>query len=215
MAIFEPFAGVRYDLDKVDLADVVAPPYDVIDAAGRARLEARSPYNAVRVELAATEDGEGRYDAVHRRFEGWLAEGVLSRDSEPGFYVYRMGWHDDEGRPHQTTGVFGALELSTPDLGEVLPHERTMGKPKDDRLSLLRATRANISAVWTLSLATGLSALLDVPGPPLARCTDEDVPSPAVASHPACHPGGDHRGCRLGPRGDRRRPPPLRDSPRL
>ena len=109
MAIFQPFAGVRYDLDKVDLADVVAPPYDVIDAAGRARLEARSPYNAVRVELAATEDGEGRYDAVHRRFEGWLAEGVLSRDSEPSFYVYRMGWHDDEGRPHQTTGVFGAL----------------------------------------------------------------------------------------------------------
>ena len=128
----------------------------------------------MRVELAADEDGEGRYEAVHRRFDGWLAEGILLRDPEPGFYVYRLGWHDDEGRPHQTTGVLGALELSTPDLGQVLPHERTMGKPKDDRLSLLRSTRANLSAVWTLSLATGLSDLLDVSQPPLARCTDED-----------------------------------------
>ncbi len=174
MAIFQPFAGVRYDLDKVDLADVVAPPYDVIDAAGRARLEARSPYNAVRVELAADEDGDERYEAVHRRFDGWLTEGVLLRDPEPAFYLYRMGWHDDAGRPHQTTGVLGALELSTPDRGQVLPHERTMGKPKDDRLSLLRTTRANLSAVWTLSLAAGLSDLLDVSRPPLDRCTDED-----------------------------------------
>jgi uncharacterized protein (DUF1015 family) len=174
MANFQPFAGVRYDLDRVDLADVVAPPYDVIDAAGRARLEGRSPYNAVRVELADEQEGEGRYEAVHRRFDGWLAEGILRRDPEPGFYVYRMGWHDDAGRPHQTTGVLGALELSTPDVGQVLPHERTMGKPKEDRLSLLRATRANLSGVWTLSLAPGLSDLLDVSQPPLARCTDED-----------------------------------------
>ncbi|MEA2704139.1 MAG: hypothetical protein QOD63_2084 [Actinomycetota bacterium] len=174
MATFLPFAGVRYDLDRVDLVDVVAPPYDVIDAAARARLEARSPYNAVRVELADDRDGEQRYEAIRRRLDGWMAEGILRRDPEPGFYVYRMGWHDDQGRALQTTGVLGALEVSTPALGQVLPHERTMGKPKDDRLSLLRATRTNLSAVWGLSLANGLSDLLDVSGPPLARCTDED-----------------------------------------
>ncbi|MEA2842891.1 MAG: hypothetical protein QOJ69_562 [Actinomycetota bacterium] len=174
MATFLPFAGVRYDLDRVDLVDVVAPPYDVIDAAARARLEARSPYNAVRVELADDRDGEQRYEAIRRRLDGWMAEGILRRDPEPGFYVYRMGWHDDQGRALQTTGVLGALEVSTPALGQVLPHERTMGKPKDDRLSLLRATRTNLSAVWGLSLANGLSDLLDVSGPPVARCTDED-----------------------------------------
>ncbi len=174
MAIFQPFAGIRYDLDRVDLADVVAPQHEVIDAAERARLEARSPYNAVRVLLPDDNDGEGRYEAVRRRFDGWLAEGILRRDPEPGFYVYRMGWHDDDGRPHQTTGVLGALELSTPDLGQVLPHERTMGEPKGDRLDLLRATRANLSGVLTLSLAKGLSELLDVSQPPVARCTDEE-----------------------------------------
>jgi uncharacterized protein (DUF1015 family) len=174
MAVFQPFRGIRYDLDQVEVADVVAPPYDVIDAAGRAGLEARSPYNAVRVELASPDEGADRYEQVARRLDRWLAEGILRRDREPGFYVYRMGWHDDGGVPHQTTGVLGALELSGPDVGQVLPHERTMGKPKDDRLHLLRATRANLSPVWGLSLASGLSELLDVPGPPVARCTDEE-----------------------------------------
>ena len=71
----------------------------------------------------------------------------------PSFYVYRMGFHDEQGRPRQTAGVIGALELSAPGQGDVLPHERTMSKPKDDRLNLMRACRANLSPVWGLSLA--------------------------------------------------------------
>ena len=150
MAIFQPFAGVRYDLDRVDLADVVAPPYDVIDAAGRARLEARSPYNAVRVELA----DDGRATSATRRSiaDSRLGWPRASCAATPSPASTSTGWvgTTTQGRAHQTTGVLGALEVSTPDQGQVLPHERTMGKPKDDRLSLLRATRANLSAVWRL-----------------------------------------------------------------
>ncbi|MEA2827949.1 MAG: hypothetical protein QOG43_2388 [Actinomycetota bacterium] len=174
MAHFEPISGIRYDPDRVDLADVLAPPYDVVDDEARARLEARSPYNAVFVELGRVGADDDRYDRATHHFDEWLAEGVLRVDEEPSFYVYRMGWHDEAGVAHQTTGILGALELSRPEEGRVLPHERTMGKPKGDRLRLLRASRANLSPVWALSLAEGLSELCQVSGPPVGRATDED-----------------------------------------
>ena len=173
MPRFEPFAAVRYDPDRVRLDDVVAPPYDVIAADEREGLAARSPFNVVHVDLALPAEGRSGYETARRRFEDWLQEGVLVADPEPGFYVYRMGWRDEDGRPRQTTGVIGALELSAGG-GGVLPHERTMAKPKDDRLNLMRACRANLSPIWCLSLAPDLTLLCDVAGPPLARCTDDD-----------------------------------------
>ncbi|MCU1461528.1 MAG: hypothetical protein JWO37_1603 [Acidimicrobiales bacterium] len=204
MPRFEPFAGLRYDLERVELADVTAPPYDVIGPDEQARLEARSPYNIVRVDLPG-----GDYDDAGRRFAEWQHQGVIAPDDAPSFYVYRMGYHDEAGRARQTAGVIGALELSVPGEGDVLPHERTMPKPKSDRLDLQRATRANLSPVWGLSLATGLSALCELPGPPDARCTDEDgihhrlwritqpgvvdAISRAVASAPIVIADGHHR----------------------
>ena len=177
MADIQPFRALRYDLGRVGaLSDVIAPPYDVIDDAARATLEARSPYNAVRVELPADTGGAGdRYADAGCLFDEWQARGVLVTDDEPGVYVYRMGYHDAAGRPRQTSGVIGALELLPGEGadGDVLPHERTMPKPKDDRLNVLRACRANLSPIWVLSLAKGLSGLCELPGPPDARCTDE------------------------------------------
>jgi uncharacterized protein (DUF1015 family) len=174
VAVFEPFQGIRYDPDRVELGDVVSPPYDVVDDEARARLQARSPYNAVFVELGRDGTGPDRYTDAARHFQDWLGCGILTLDDEPGFYLYRMGWHDDAGQAHQTTGIVGALELSSPAEGRVLPHERTMGKPKGDRLQLLRTCRANVSPVWGLSLADGLTELCQVDGPPMARATDED-----------------------------------------
>jgi uncharacterized protein (DUF1015 family) len=171
---FEPFTGVRYDLDRVAVQDVVAPPYDVIGPEEQRQLEERSPYNVVRVELPRDEPDRDRYDAARCRFDEWLASGVLRPDAETGFYMYAMGHHDDAGRPRQTMGVIGALGLSGTGDGDVLPHERTMPKARDDRLDLLRSCRANLSPIWGLSLASGLSDLCRPDGPPLARCTDAD-----------------------------------------
>ena len=110
--------GIRYDTSRASIADVTAPPYDVIDARGRAALVARDPHNVVLVDLPDEADGPGRYEAAARTFDTWLAEGVLRRDEEPGFYVYRMDYLDDLGRQVHTLGVLGALELSRPDEGE-------------------------------------------------------------------------------------------------
>lgn len=170
---FDAFRGIRYNPELVDLDLVTAPPYDVIDEELRQRLEARSPYNAVRVELSRDEPTRDRYQAARCTFDEWLAEGVLAWDEELAFYVVRMGFHDERGRPRQTVGVIGALELAPIGGGEVLPHERTMPKPKGDRLHLLRACRANLSPIWGVSTAEGLSTLCELPGPPDARCTDE------------------------------------------
>lgn len=171
---FEPFAGIRYDPESINLAEVIAPPYDVIDAERRASLEARSPYNAVRIELPQPgDDGSDRYATCGARFEEWLASGVLIEDNKPSFYVYRMGYHDEAGQARQTAGVIGALGLEPPG-GDILPHERTMPKPKDDRLNVLRSCRANLSPVWGLSLAEGLAGLCELPGPPDGRATDTE-----------------------------------------
>ncbi|MDQ4133352.1 MAG: DUF1015 domain-containing protein [Actinomycetota bacterium] len=174
MPRFEPFPAVRYDPSRVALDDVIAPPYDVIDAAGEAELAARSPYNAVHVELTSGPGGVNRYHEAHCRFEEWMAEGVLRQDAEPAFYIYRMGYQGSDGALRQTTGVLGALELSPFGSGGVLPHERTMPKAKDDRLQLLRACRVNMSPIWALSLASGLSDLCQPAGPPQARATAAD-----------------------------------------
>ncbi len=175
MPRFEPFAGVRYDLDRVELDDVVAPPYDVIGPEDQAALEARSPYNVVRLDLPHDEDGRDRYTAARSRFDEWLAAGILGTDPEPGFYAYRMGYHDAAGNSRQIAGLLGALEVVAPGEGDVLPHEQTQDKIRDDRLQLLRACRADLSPVWGLSMAEGITDLgASAPATPVARCTDEE-----------------------------------------
>jgi uncharacterized protein (DUF1015 family) len=159
---FLPFAGVRYD--QVDVGAVAAPPYDVIDEDERANLEAADSHNSVRLILPR---GEEPYAAAADWLARWRAEGVLIVDDQPRFYLYEMEYEDEEGRTRHTHGVVGALEL-----GDVLPHERTMPKAKSDRLALLRATRANLDPIWCLSLAQGLSELVRARGTELATCID-------------------------------------------
>jgi uncharacterized protein (DUF1015 family) len=166
---FEPFRGLRYDTGAVRLDQVVAPPYDVVSPAQRSTLAHRSPYNAIRVELpeADLQRGLDRYQVAADLLEGWTARGVLVADPAPALYPYRMTSPD--GRT--STGVIGALEVGADD---VLPHEQTMPKPRSDRLDLLRATGANLSPIWGLSLAAGLSATFAPSRSPAGDAFDDD-----------------------------------------
>lgn len=174
MPEFKPFRGIRYDTSRSPIEAVTAPPYDVIDADDRAALLARDPHNVVRIDLPDEADGPGRYEAAARTFDAWLAEGVLARDDTEGFYVYRMDYTDDTGRPAHTLGVLGALALSRPGEGGILPHEHTTPKAKSDRLDLLRATRVNLSTIWGLSLTSGLTELCRIDTAADETWTDED-----------------------------------------
>ena len=162
---FEPFAGVRYR--QTDLSSVVCPPYDVISEPERVSLQAADPHNAVALELPVDRPGEDRYRAAAADLARWLEPGgPLVRDEAPVLTVYRMSYADETGQPRSTTGVLGALGLQLPGEGDVLPHERTTPKAKSDRLDLLRATSTNLSPVWGLSLAGGLSLQLGPPSRP-------------------------------------------------
>ncbi|HVW32047.1 MAG TPA: DUF1015 domain-containing protein [Acidimicrobiia bacterium] len=173
-----PFPGLRYKGVAPDrnLAAVTAPPYDVIDEEGRARLEAAHPRNAVHLILPRDVEPGDRYRRAAETFEQWRADGTLTADP-PHLYAYRMAFTDGTGRPRRMTGVVGALALSPPGDGMVLPHERTLPKAKSDRLELLRSVRANLEPIWGLSLAGGLSDLFEpaiAAGGPAASCFDED-----------------------------------------
>jgi len=102
--------------------------------------------------------GRDRYAVATDLFLRWQAEGILAVDPQPCLYPYRMT--DTAGR--STTGVIGALGLAEPDAeSDILPHEQTLPKPKSDRLDLLRATKANLSPIWGLSMADGVTATFD------------------------------------------------------
>lgn len=209
MPRFEPFRGLRYGPDATDLSGVVCPPYDVISASDRKALIAEHENNCVRLELPEAEGELSPYDVAAATLATWRHEGgPLVTDDVPGFYIYRMGFKDDQGRPRQTSGVLGALALEPPGEG-ILPHERTTPKDKQDRLNLLRETRTNLSPIWGLSLSAGLAGLCEPAGPPDAKATDADgvhhrlwrvtqpgivaAISEAVASAPVVVADGHHR----------------------
>jgi uncharacterized protein (DUF1015 family) len=174
VARFDAFRGIRYNLDEVRIDDVVAPPYDVVTPQRRAELAARSPFSVVHVDQPEEDRGDGAYDDAADTFRQWQAQGTLRTDANPSMYVYRMDYVDDRGRATRTIGVIGALEVSPASEGAVLPHEQTTPKAKTDRLSLIRATKANLSPIWGLSPASGLTALLELDQPADAQWRASD-----------------------------------------
>ena len=156
---FQAFAGHRYDEETAPLAEVIAPPYDVVDEPERKVLAERSPYNAIRIELPVPDEAHGldRYQHAASLFGEWEREGAIRRDDVRSLYIYRMRFLDELGVERATNGVIGALGIDRAGGKEVLPHEQTMPKPKGDRLDLLRACKANLSPIWGLSLSAGLA----------------------------------------------------------
>lgn len=173
MPTFLPFPGLRYDPTSHPAEQVTAPPYDVLDEHDRDELCQRHPDNVVVVDLPRADDGSDAYAAADATFARWRADGVLRSDPD-AFYVYRMSWADEQGSERSTTGVLGALELSPPGEGGILPHEETTPKAASDRLRLLQATRVNLSPIWGLSPAAGLTELLPTDGEPAVDFRADD-----------------------------------------
>lgn len=172
---FEPFPALRYATSSsVDITSVTSPPYDVFDESVRASYAALDPHNIVSLDYPIESDGDGRYEKCASILAGWISQGVLATDSAPSFSIYRMTFTDEAGTARTTIGVIGALEVVDEGAGGVLPHERTTPKAKTDRLDLTRATRANLSPVWGLSLSSGLTDLLREEAEIVATCVDEE-----------------------------------------
>ncbi|GDX14221.1 MAG: DUF1015 family protein [Ilumatobacteraceae bacterium] len=170
MPIFAPFRALRYRADH-DLSLVTAPPYDVLNNNDRSNLMSLHPRNVVAVDLPV---GDNPYATAAATLATWRSEGVLQLDARPSFTLYRMSFVDARGDRRNTVGVIGALEVVDEGAGGVLPHERTTPKAKTDRLDLTRATRANLSPVWGLSLREQLTDALIAAGELLGEFVDDD-----------------------------------------
>jgi uncharacterized protein (DUF1015 family) len=172
---FEPFAALRYSDDLAPLEVLTAPPYDVLSGADRAALARTHEANFVVIDLPVDDGSGDRYGAAADTLRRWCSAGIMTLDSRPSFTLYRMSFTDESGRHRNTVGVIGALEVVDEGSGGVLPHERTTPKAKTDRLDLTRATHANLSPVWGLSTAEGLTHLLTEPGEALGSLTVDGV----------------------------------------
>ena len=151
--VVRPFRALRYPADAVDLASVVAPPYDVVDPARQAELLARDPRNVVRLDLPPAEPGEepdARYRRAARTLAGWRSTGVLRSDARPAFYAYEQTYRLPGSEDVRTQrGFFGRMRIEPYGSG-VRRHERTLPAPREDRYRLLRATGVNTSPVVML-----------------------------------------------------------------
>jgi uncharacterized protein (DUF1015 family) len=187
MADLQPLRTLRYEPSAVgSLGDVIAPPYDVIDAELRARLAARSPYNVVEIDLPPS------YAQAATTMADWEQQGVLVREDEPAVWVLRQDYEAPGGERRTRTGILARVRVEDYGPGRIRPHERTHPGPKEDRLRLTRATRANLSPIFSLfpdaegvagrameqiAAAEPFASAADLDGTQntLWRSTDEDV----------------------------------------
>ncbi len=155
-----PFHGTLYDPAVVgDIKEVVAPPYDVIDAAGQDALHRRHPHNIIRLELGLDRPGDGptenRYTRAAATLREWRASGALKRDRQPALYYHTIEYRPPSSGTGATAskvlrGFLALVKLEALDSGRIYPHENTRAAAKTDRLNLLQACRSNLSPIWSL-----------------------------------------------------------------
>jgi uncharacterized protein (DUF1015 family) len=180
MPTVAPLRGLRYDPKHVGaLSQVIAPPYDVIDAALQTRLYEQHPANVIRIELNREEPGDSersnKYTRAAKFLKEWREQGVVMQEPAAVLYVYHQTF-EVEGRKHVRRGVMARVRLERFGTGNIHPHEETMSGPKQDRLLLTRACRANLSQVFGLypDPQGEVQAVLDaaVAGQPPLEATD-------------------------------------------
>jgi uncharacterized protein (DUF1015 family) len=151
VADVQPLHALHYALDRVGgLQPVVAPPYDVIDPEQRAALAARSRYNVVEIDLPQADGAGDPYAHAALLFSQWQAEEVLVRDVESALWALAQDYTGPDGNAYTRRGFFARVRVEDYGAGRIRPHERTHPGPKEDRLRLTRATRANLSPIFSL-----------------------------------------------------------------
>lgn len=151
MADVRPIHALHYDLNAVgSLDDVLAPPYDVIDSSARSDLLARSPFNVVEIDLPESEGGD-RYEHASGTLEEWILSGILKQDRDPSIWAVKQAFTGPDGTMRIRNTILAAVRVEDYGKGRIRPHERTQPGPKQDRLDLTRATRYNLSPIFSLT----------------------------------------------------------------
>jgi uncharacterized protein (DUF1015 family) len=186
MAEIKPFKGVLYNTKQInDLAEVIAPPYDVISSSYQDDLYQRHPNNVIRLILGKSEPEDKNANDLHQRsanyFQKWLADDILIHDGAEAFYLTNVEFSVEDKRVIRY-GIIGLVRLEPFEKGVVLPHERTFSKVKSERLNLMKHSRANFCSIFGLYSDTEgiLDRMKDTVG---SRAADIDITDDQGARH--------------------------------
>jgi uncharacterized protein (DUF1015 family) len=151
MADVQAFRALHYDLGVVgSLQSVIAPPYDVIDREQRKQLAARSEHNVVAIDLPQDPLGGDPYEEAARLLDLWKRQGAVVRDERPAMWALQQDYTGPDGSARTRRGFFARVRVEDYGPGRIRPHERTHPGPKEDRLRLTRATKTNLSPIFSL-----------------------------------------------------------------
>jgi len=152
---FLPFPGYRPVLKNGEkIEDRISPPYDVI---GKEYLRVLQEHENNVTNLTLRPDIDRRYGGSRKELERMLSDGSLKQDLD-SFYLYEQVF-DDHGTKKTRRGLVGILKTESYEGGNVVPHEETFSKVKEDRLNLLRDMEAHLESIF--GIFDGLSPELD------------------------------------------------------
>lgn len=140
-----PINAIVYNQEKVKMEDVVAPPYDVIDDKYQDELYERSAYNIVRLILTK---GENRYADASEYFNDWKNAEILVNTKKPTIFYIVQKYKNEKGKLIERKGFIARNKIEDFSTKKILPHEFTMGGPKQDRLNLVSACGAFFSQIF-------------------------------------------------------------------
>ncbi|MCH7843451.1 MAG: DUF1015 domain-containing protein [Chloroflexi bacterium] len=154
MAAVSPFRGWRYDPETVgDMASVLCPPYDMIDAETQEALKRRNQYNVIHLEAGEGLDwntsAKEQYAKTSALFDRWRQDGVLRQDADPSYYLMRHSFLMD-GKNMVRVGLIASVGLEDYETRQVLPHEFTQAPAIQDRVWLMESLSANISPIMSI-----------------------------------------------------------------
>ena len=159
MAKLEPFKAYLYNKNKVNIDEVVIPPYDIITPLKQDNYYKKSPFNFIRLDLTKEKEGDektgDKYFRASETFKEWISDEILKKDDKKGFYIYRQIFDTKRFGEKIRTGFITTVKLEEFGSKIILPHEKTLSKPKKDRLNLMKATNANLSQIFGLYMDPG------------------------------------------------------------
>jgi uncharacterized protein (DUF1015 family) len=172
MVKIAPFKGMIYNKEKIKkLDDVMSPPYDIISEPMQNELYNKNEYNFVKLILGKIlpddTDTKNRYTRAKQLFDAWQQQGVLIPSQTPAIFPYKVDYTVNKEKK-QMNGFFVLLKLD-PDYKTVKAHEKTLAKPKADRLNLMRACYANLEPIQLMymdqndSIRKTMDAAIDTP----------------------------------------------------
>lgn len=156
MAEIKGYKGLRFNCEKAGkIEELVCPPYDIISDQQREEYIKTNPHNIIRLELPK---GDDKYNKAAEILEDWLEKGILIKEDKPAIYIYEEEF-TAYGERKAIKGIICRVKLEEFSKGIILPHEFTLSKAKEDRLSLMKATNCNFSQIYSLYMDGGKNTL--------------------------------------------------------